>query len=213
MKARARLACFGAALLLAACPSIPENTFACQSDRDCPPSFSCRSTGRCFQAAESAADCTGVCGDADQNGRFDANDAGWLQRVESSPEWRPLCTTRDADLFADGALTARDFILLRWMLEHGAPGAASCGRCNRPCPGQPGAPCPRCAWACGDVDLDGKVDGNDAMTLLMLPPTGVDCGCQLWSADVTGDGQLTPDDAMRLQTHFNPGGPALSCSP
>lgn len=121
-----------------------------------------------------------TCGDADGSGDFDADDVAVVALHVAGTGALPCPIGADTNL--DGAVTRRDLHALVFRVTGRATG--SCEACER---------------ACGDLDGDGAVDGEDSLALdvILAAPEVLD-GCLAWAADANGDGSLDVDDSAAL---------------
>jgi hypothetical protein len=139
-----------------------------------------------------AAPCTGVCGDANQNGVVNVTDASMLIELsERRGLGRPvsLCAWLDGDLVDDGVLDDRDV--------RGAVATASAGV-------PPEGACEPCEQVCGDLDGNGSPGaGADVATFVALLGSSdpIDI-CTFTAADLDADGELTELDGTLLPRLF-----------
>lgn len=142
--------------------------------------------------------CTGLCGDASQDGTVSALDASIALRFADGLEVPTACALEAADVIRNSGVSSGD----AQLILSGAVGivdlttgcASSCG-------------------LCGDANQNGAVSVADAIRILNLrddpAPNPV---CEHWAGDVDGDGDLDDEDAMRLQ-RFLVGTDTLDCAP
>lgn len=181
-------------------PTIPEGVFQCAEATDCPTGWQCLAE-RCVTPSV-AEGCTDVCGDVNQDGVFNAEDGATFNEIFDALDDDP-CGRVGADVYIDDRLDVRDDLVMAWLVA----GEGRYDRCDA---------CELCNGICGDVDRSGEVDDEDVAALETLVAGGganaAICGCQLWAADVTGDGALTGADTDTLAAVVAEPGDELQCS-
>ena len=117
--------------------------------------------------------CTGVCGDANNDGVVNDLDVVTLGGIlQGNPGG--MCPEQQSDVITDGDLTVADLHALRALVN----GTGSGG-------------CEYCSNECGDVNADDIINILDVTTMNDIVSNGTpDDVCVLWSADVNGDGLI-----------------------
>lgn len=134
-------------------------------------------TDACDRCAVTAAECScsGVCGDANQDGMVGGADlslvASWIMSGDET-----ACGLDSADVDRDGAITERDARAITALFLGNATGG-----CASPCTGR-----------CGDSNQDGAVSISD-LSILQSGTPGV---CTFLDGDVVQDGTLGLEDQL-----------------
>jgi hypothetical protein len=151
----------------------------------------------CVAGACVDAQCTGVCGDANQDGLTDVADLVLTQDSLDSGELASPCQLVDTDLDSDGVITERDARLLGATL-----GSGVIGICET-----------TCTESCGDVNGDGDVDSGDiGRSIIIVAEPQVPTVCEFLAADTDGDGMLTEAD-IELISPLSFGTATGGCTP
>jgi hypothetical protein len=127
--------------------------------------------------------CTGICGDANQDGDVSVVDALRIQRFWMGLEEPTMCATIDADTIRDGTFGNADAIIVQQMIL-----------------GRVTTSCIPCTLACGDANGDGMLSASDALTVMMRYSVSSPTydACEYWRFDADGDGGIDMDDAQRI---------------
>ena len=147
--------------------------------------------------------CTGVCGDTNNDGVVNDQDVVALGGVlQGNPS--NVCADQQSDVITDGNVTVADLNALRALVNGTGWGG-----------------CEYCSFECGDINADGNINVLDVGAMNAILSNGTpDNVCTLWSADVNGDGVIiscplnTCDSAdSDLLTGFILGEVELNCAP
>jgi hypothetical protein len=142
--------------------------------------------------------CTGLCGDANQDGSVDVADSLRAMVIADGTFTPTECAREDGDVVRNGAVSRGDATLILQgdvgLVDLSTGCGSNCG-------------------SCGDANQDMTVDVADALRIMSMIGDGVaDPVCGYWAGNVDGDADLDSDDATRLQ-NFLVGLATLSCLP
>lgn len=137
--------------------------------------------------------CTGLCGDANQDGVLDASDVSRAMEYASGRVTPDECELGAADVLQTGAITEADSILVSKLAFGEVIGGC--------------APCP---LICGDANADGMRDGSDAIHIFSFMDTRDFCA--FWAADTDPDGAITTTDGGIVEAWLFSGGPEPLCA-
>jgi len=140
--------------------------------------------------------CTGLCGDANQDGVLSVTDlvnAGAFQSGDAMPN---ACQLMAADVVMTGAITHADLSLISMLIVGRVTGG-----------------CEPCARTCGDVNGDGMRDITDqTLTSRIASLEEVVDFCTFWAADTDADRDIDSMDAAAISGFLFSGDPEPTCA-